>query len=181
MIEGDAAAAAQHCGRSVSIFDMLGDRYRAARVHCELGRAYSITRPDRAMEHLTRAANTFRELGACLDLEQVEEALSTLDRTTSEEQQQEPPALTQLLTLRLADAVASRELLLRELAAIMRQETKANRIVIAEAGEDNHPRVVVSHGCTPQEAARIAADLDSLDTEQARERYARKNDASLIS
>src|SRR5882762_10369128 len=81
MVEGDPGAAAQHFGRSVSIFDMLGDRYRAARVHYELGRACAATRSDRATEHLTRAANTFRELGARIDLAQVEEALGRLDRT----------------------------------------------------------------------------------------------------
>lgn len=180
MVEGDASAAAQHFGRSVSIFDMLGDRYRSARVHYELGRAYAATRSDRASEHLTRAANSFRELGARLDLALVEEALGTLDRSTPEEQQQEPPALTQLLTLRLAEAVASRELLLREFAAIMRQETRATRIVITESGEDHRPRVVVAHGCTPQEATRVAEDLHPLKTEEERARYAKKNDVSLI-
>jgi hydrogenase-4 transcriptional activator len=82
--------------------------------------------------------------------------------------------------LRLAEAVASRELLLRELAAIMRQETKANQIVIVEAGEDRHPRVVVAHGCTAKEATRIAEDLDALKDDEARERFAKKHDASLI-
>jgi tetratricopeptide (TPR) repeat protein len=33
MSGGDATMAAQHFGRSVSIFDMLGDRYRSARAH----------------------------------------------------------------------------------------------------------------------------------------------------
>src|SRR5215218_6278195 len=42
MAGGDAESAAQHFGSSVSIFDMLGDRYRAARAHLELGRAYAI-------------------------------------------------------------------------------------------------------------------------------------------
>jgi len=44
-------------GRSVSIFDLLGDRYRSARAHFELGRAYAIAQPERAAEHLTRAVN----------------------------------------------------------------------------------------------------------------------------
>ena len=48
MTQSDAAAAAQHFGSSVSIFDMLGDRYRAARAYYELGRAYAITQPNRA-------------------------------------------------------------------------------------------------------------------------------------
>ena len=126
MARSDEASAAQHFGSSVSIFDMLIDRYRSARAHFELGKAYASTVPSRAGEHLSRALNTFRELGARLDLEQAENALANLDRSRPE-RDQEQSALTQLLTLRLAEAVASRELLLRELAAVMRQETGAER------------------------------------------------------
>jgi transcriptional regulator with GAF, ATPase, and Fis domain len=87
--------------------------------------------------------------------------------------------LPQLLTLRLAEAVASRELLLRELAAIMRQETSAQRVLITEQGEHHHPRVVIAHGCTPADGAKIAEELDQLDTEEDRERYAKKHDAAI--
>ena len=120
----------RHAGRSLS----------RARAHYELGRAYAVVQPTRAIEHLTRAANTFRELGAPIDLGHAEEALAARDQSTPAEQRAELPALTQLLTLRLAEAVASRELLLRELAAIMRQETNARQILITERGEDNRPR-----------------------------------------
>jgi transcriptional regulator with GAF, ATPase, and Fis domain/Tfp pilus assembly protein PilF len=179
MARGDAAAAAQHFGSSVSIFDMLGDRYRAARAHLELGRAYATILPDRAGEHLSRALNTFRELGAKLDLSRAEEELRDLARTTPE-RIQEQSALTQLLTLRLAEAVASRELLLRELAAVMRQETGANRVVITELGERNEPKVVIAMGCTPAESVKIAVELDELEDDTARERYCRKHDAQVI-
>src|SRR5690349_22049645 len=145
MARNDAASAAQHFGSSVSIFDLLGDRYRAARAHLELGRAYATIMPDRAGEHLSRALNTFRDLGARLDLSRAEEELRELARATPA-RIQEQSALTQLLTLRLAEAVASRELLLRELAAVMRQETGAQRVIITERGERNEPRVVVALG-----------------------------------
>src|SRR6476661_8400746 len=164
MARGDAEPAAQHFGSSVSIFDMLGDRYRAARAHLELGRAYAWIMPDRAGEHLSRALNTFRELGAKLDLSRAEEELRDLARATPE-RTQEQSALTQLLTLRLAEAVASRELLLRELAAVMRQETGAQRVIITEEGERRQPRVVVAMGCTPADAVKIAVELDAIDDE----------------
>ena len=126
LAQGDPAAAAQHFGRSVSIFDMLGDRYRGARAHYELGRAYAAAQPPRAVEHLTRAVKTFRELGAPIDLNAAEQALANLDRSTPPEERTELPARTQLLTLRLAEAVASRELLLRELArSCARKPTRA--------------------------------------------------------
>jgi hydrogenase-4 transcriptional activator len=179
MARGDAESAAQHFGSSVSIFDMLGDRYRAARAHLELGRAYAIIRPERAGEHLSRALNTFRELGARIDLTRAEEELRELARATPE-RIQEQSALTQLLTLRLAEAVASRELLLRELAAVMRQETGAQRVIITERGERNEPKVVVALGCAPVESEKIAAELDSIDDDSARDRYCKKHDAEVI-
>jgi transcriptional regulator with GAF, ATPase, and Fis domain len=85
-----------------------------------------------------------------------------------------------LLTLRLAEAVASRELLLRELAAVMRQETGAERVVITEQGERNEQRVVVALGTTPSENIRIAAELGMLKDDAARDRYCRKQDAEVI-
>jgi DNA-binding NtrC family response regulator/tetratricopeptide (TPR) repeat protein len=179
MARHDAAAAAQHFGSSVSIFDMLGDRYRAARAHLELGCAYAVILPNRAGEHLSRALNTFRELGAKLDFSRAEEELRDLARTTPE-RIQEQSALTQLLTLRLAEAVASRELLLRELAAVMRQETGAQRVVIMERGERNEPKVVISMGCTPAESLKIAMEIDNVDDDTTRERYRKKHDAEVI-
>ncbi len=179
MARGDAAAAAQHFGSSVSIFDMLGDRYRAARAHLELGRAYSLIRPERAGEHLSRALNTFRDLGARLDLSRAEEELRDLARTTPE-RNEGTSALTQLLTLRLAEAVASRELLLRELAAVMRQETGALRVIITEHGERGEPRVVVAMGCTAAESQKIALDLEPIEEAVSRDRYSRKHDAEVI-
>jgi transcriptional regulator with PAS, ATPase and Fis domain/uncharacterized protein HemY len=179
MIQSDFSAAAQHFGSSVSIFDMLGDRYRSGRAHAELGRAYAASQPNRAMEHLSRAVNAFRQLGAKLDQTRTEAALANLDRTAPE-RSDEQTALPQLLTLRLAEAVTSRELLLRELAAIMRQETNAKTVVITEQGEHNRRRVVISHGCTPAEGAKIADQLDQLVNEDAQMAYAKSNDAAIL-
>jgi hydrogenase-4 transcriptional activator len=179
MAEGDATLAAQHFARSASIFEMLGDRYRATRAHFELGRAYAGQQPERAAEHLGRAVHTFRELGASLDLERAEEALAALDRSAPEPKS-EQSALAQLLTLRLAEAVASRELLLRELAAVLDQETDARRVLIVEPAENNHYRIVVAHGCTGDEAARLAEGLNQTKTDAEREQFSLTNDAALI-
>ena len=112
-------------------------------------------------------------------MEQAENALANLDRSRPE-RDQEQSALTQLLTLRLAEAVASRELLLRELAAVMRQETGAERVLITERGEHNEPRVLVSMGTTPAETVKIAADIGFLKTDDEVEHYCRKHDAKVI-
>ncbi len=179
MAQSDAPLAAQHFGRSVSIFELLGDRYRTARAHYELGRAYIVAQPERAAEHLSRATNTFRQLGARIDLERAEQAIAGLDRTAPQ-QQHERSALTQLLTLRLAEAVASRELLLRELAAVIRQETNAQRVAIFEPGEEDRTRVLVAHGCKNEEIATVAAEIGSLTSETERQQLARKRNASII-
>jgi hydrogenase-4 transcriptional activator len=179
MAHQDATLAAQHFARSISIFEMLGDRYRGTRAHFELGRAHAGQHPERAVEHLARAVHTFRELGAKLDLARAEEALSSLDQNTPE-RRGEQSALGQLLTLRLAEAVASRELLLRELAAVLDQETSASRVLIFEPGENNHYRVVVAHGCSADEAALLADELSEAKTDAERERIAGAREASLI-
>jgi hydrogenase-4 transcriptional activator len=179
MGQSDFSSAAQHFGSSVSIFDMIGDRYRAARAHSELGRAYAPSQPSRAIEHLSRAVNAFRDLGAKLDQTRAEATLANLDRSAPE-RNEEQSALNQLLTLRLAEAVTSRELLLRELAAIIRQETIAKQVVITERSEHNRNRVVIAHGCTPAESAQLAEDLDQLSDDGAQSDYAKKNDAAIL-
>jgi len=86
--------------------------------------ASQVQQARRATEHLGLAVHTFRELGARLDLERAEQFLEEFEGCDAAAQA-EPPAPAQLLTLRLAEAVASRELLLRELAAVIHQETRA--------------------------------------------------------
>ena len=176
--QGDAALATQHFGRSVSIFDLLGDRYRSARAHYELGRAYARLQPDRASEHLARAVNIFRELGARLDLAQAEAAIAALEQTTPD-RSRENETVAQLLTLRLAEAVASRELLLHELAAVVRQETSCRKVMILEPEANGH-RVVVSHGFAPDESAKLAAEITRLKSTSSFETVAKKHDVALI-
>ncbi|MFN2453442.1 MAG: sigma 54-interacting transcriptional regulator [Pyrinomonadaceae bacterium] len=180
LAQGKPVIAATHFGRCASIFEMCVDRYRNALAHYGLGRAYTLAHPERAAEHFSRAAHTFRELGAQLALADAENALAALDRNAPE-QLEEPSALTQLLTLRLAEAVASRELLLRELAAVVHQETNARQVLVAEPNqEDDKLNVVVAHGCTPEEMAHYAGELPFANSDEEREQYAIKHDADLI-
>ena len=177
--QGDATRAAHHFGRSISIFEMLGDRYRGALAHYWLGRAYAGAQPERAAERLQIALHSFQKLGARLDLARTEEALTALDYA-SPQRQNEVAGLLQLLTLRLTEAVASRELLLRELAAVIREETNAHRLLIAEPGEHCSSRVVVTYGWTEAESARLAEVLSLVKSEAERERLAATRNISLI-
>jgi hydrogenase-4 transcriptional activator len=177
---GEATFAAHRFGRWLSVVEMNGDRYRAARAHLWLGRACAAARqPERAAEHLGLAARAFRELGARRDLS-LAEGLIAEAAEAAPAPEPEPPAQAQLLTLRLAEAVASRELLLRELAAVLHQETRAARVVVSEAGEDGGAKVVVAHGCASQEAEALAAAWAGADGEEARARVEAETDSRAV-
>jgi len=180
-IERDnAVLAAHHFGRSVSIYEILGDRYRSARAYYELGCAYAVAQPERAAEPLATAAHIFEELGARLDLKLVEDALSALGRQAPQKVLAEPLARSQRFILRMVEAVASRELLLREFAALIRHETMARRVLILEPAEGDQQRVVVAQGLTEREGLRVAeAWARARDTKQ-RERVASEQDAAVI-
>jgi hydrogenase-4 transcriptional activator len=184
MAQHATARAAHHFGRSASIFEMLGDRYRGALAHYWLGRAYALAQPERAEEHLSLAVQQFQELGASLDLTSAKEALAALDRTTAAtaapERRDEASALTQLLTLRLTEAVASRELLLRELAAVIHQETNARQVIIAEPCQDITEKVIVAHGYTKAESERLLNELCKAKSESEREQIASRNGVTMM-
>jgi transcriptional regulator with PAS, ATPase and Fis domain/tetratricopeptide (TPR) repeat protein len=182
LTQHDTARAAHHFGRSASIFEMLGDRYRSALAHYWLGRAYAAAQPERAEEHFSLAVQQFQELGARLDLNRAKEALVALDRTatTAPDRRDEVSALTQLLTLRLTEAVASRELLLRELAAVIHQETNARQVIIGEPCDDQSEKVIVAHGYTKAESERLLNELCKTKSDAEREQLAIKHGVALI-
>jgi DNA-binding NtrC family response regulator/tetratricopeptide (TPR) repeat protein len=174
---GQSALAAHRFGQWLSISEMLGDRHRAARAHLWAGRASAAAAQHaRAAEHFGLAAHAFRELGAARDLAFAERLIAELEAATPAARV-EPPAQAQLLTLRLAEAVASRELVLRELAAVLHQETRARRVVVAEQGEAGRQKIVIAHGCTAAEAASLAAAFAAADSDKARARVEAETDS----
>ncbi len=180
MAKSDAAAATQHFGSCLSMFELLGDRYRTGRAHFDLGRSYMLSQSELAGEHLTRAVNIFRELGARGALAVAQAACEEWDRTPRQ-QERKREAAVQLITLRLAEAVASRALLLRELAAVIRQETAAKQIMVLEPDEEQKQRIVVAHGFDDDDGAatRIADEFAATDA-AARQGFARRRNVKLI-
>jgi hydrogenase-4 transcriptional activator len=174
--------AAHHFGRSVSIFEMLGDRYRAARAHFDLGRALASFQPERAAEPLTSAVRIFRELGARLDLARAEESLAALGYELP------PPAASaaadaqhrQLSVMRLVEAVNSRELLLRELASLLRQEAGASRVLVLEQTEGARYKAAFGQGFAHEEAARLLASLNAAASEDEAEGVASRQGGALV-
>jgi transcriptional regulator with GAF, ATPase, and Fis domain/Tfp pilus assembly protein PilF len=179
LARSDTLSATQHFGRCVSIFELLGDRYRTGLAHFNLGRAYMMAQSELAAEHLSRAVNIFRELGARLYLEKAEAARAEYDQAPKQQQRQREAAI-QLITLRLAEAVASRQLLLRELAAVIRQETSAKRVMIVEPDEEHKLKIVVAHGYEDAEATSVANELAALTDQSTLGRFAGKHDLKII-
>ncbi|HWQ31815.1 MAG TPA: sigma 54-interacting transcriptional regulator [Blastocatellia bacterium] len=181
LAQNDTTRAAQHFGRCISIFEMLGDAYRSTLAHYLLGRAYAATQPERAAEHLTLAVESFQKLGAGPALARAEAALAQLDRSVPA-RQEEVAALIQMLTLRLSEAVASRELLLRELAAVLREETGARRVLILEPhrSEAGQNRIATIIGWTESEGSRLMEQFGRTGSEAERELFAAQNDLSII-
>jgi len=179
LAQSDTTLAIHHFGRSVSIFSILGDRYRTALALYGLGSAYETVQPERSTEHYSRALHTFRELGAQLDIARTEDALSTIE-VNAPEQRHETSAFAQLLTLRLAEAVASRELLLRELVAVLDQETNARRVLITELDEEGTIKVVAAHGGENTTNAELANALCLAKNDGEREKLGLRHDATVI-
>jgi len=123
--------------------------------------------------------NIFRELGAKLDLSRAEAASAALDKTGPQQQRQRETVL-QLLTLRLAEAVACRELLLRELAAVIRQETNCRKVLIIEPDEGGRQRVVIAHGCASNESTALADEFATLKKDSQHQAFARKRNLAVI-
>ncbi len=178
----DTARAAHHFGRCVSIFEMLGDVYRSSLAHYLLGETYAASQPERAAEHLTQAVESFQQLGAAQALARAEAALSRLDRSVPA-RQDEVAALIQMLTLRLSEAVASRELLLRELASAIREETPARRVLIAEPHrrEAGPQRLVTVHGWSEADGLELVELLRRAGSSAEREDLAAQHNLSILS
>ncbi|MFN7931250.1 MAG: sigma 54-interacting transcriptional regulator [Blastocatellia bacterium] len=175
----DAVRAVNYFGRCISMFELLGDVYRSARAHYWQGCAYAQTQPERAAEHLQQALATFEKLGALLALTEARSALAKLQHAPTLKQE-EIAALIQALTLRLSEATASRELLLRELAAVMREETAMQQLLMFEPGPNAQPKITLLHGWTDEEGRALLAALQQAADDDEQERIARKRNLTRL-
>ncbi len=161
--QGKFEIAKQHFRRGVSIFEMLGDRYRLALAHFWLGRTFAETNAARAREFVAQAIEDFAAMGAKIDLERAETSLENLADAKSVINDS-PQTLIYSLTSRLTESIVSRELLLRELASVLRQETSADRVLILSPEANAEMRVVAKHNFPDAEIERVrqAEDLESF-------------------
>lgn len=171
---GEEELEINYLNQSYSVAEMAGNAYQKALADAALGKALSKRQPDKAFKHLTSAAEAFTKLGNQALLDPVKQTLENLDLKT-ETNNKEESVSAQLLMMRLAESTASRELLMRELIAIIQQEGKARKTLFAELDEQKkfHPTVI--DGFSSGESVELVAkfnealnrkDLDNFAVEK---------------
>ena len=156
--DDDDELAVYHFSRSLTIFEAAEDIYHTALSHSLIGKTLLEKQPDRAKKHLTSAVEIFQRLNVKSLFAETEAELEQL-KSIEMPKKRFNSANSQLLMLRLAEATASRELLFRELVAVLQQESKANKIVIVEVNGQKEFYPFITHGYAPNESKELAEKI----------------------
>ncbi len=167
-----------HFNRSLSIFEMAGDLYHSALINYEIGKNFIQKQPDKFVKNLESAAEIFRKLGASKKLKLTEEILSKLNKKEVSIKR-EVAITSQLLMLRLVEAVSSRELLLRELVTILRQNSKVKKILLAELREGRKFQPSMIDGFLPTESAELIVKLHEAQARNDLETFSREKNVHI--
>ncbi len=157
---GDRDLSVHHFNRCLTIFEAAEDVYHTGLANLLLGQFLPEARNSRAIKHLTTAAEIFGKLGV-QELAQKANSVITKRRRIAETVHTEignagsQSVVSQLLMVRLAEATASRELLFREVVAVLQQESQAKKILIAERNEKKQLVPFITHGYTADDSTSL--------------------------
>jgi DNA-binding NtrC family response regulator/tetratricopeptide (TPR) repeat protein len=180
---GDTELAVHHFSRGLTVFEAAEDIYHAAMMHLLLGQNLDAGHAERAIKHLTTAADIFRKLGAVTSLDTANRGLKRWETSapaTESQKRRSNSVVSQLLTVRLAEATASRELIFRELVAVLQQESNAKRIIIAQFNDHNRLYPFITHGYSPQESNEIVMKLQDAQGRNEEKSFARAKNIAVI-
>lgn len=173
----DEDLAFHYLNRSLTIFETADDFYHTALIHFILGKAIGDDDPKTATKHLILASESFRKLNIQTLFKEAE---SLIERYKNKETVKKAnSAGSQLLMVRVAEATASRELLFRELIAVLQQESKAKRLVIAEYNDQKRLFPFITHGYTQQETIELARNLNEAHRSNTLEQFAKTKSFAL--
>ena len=166
LVDGDKQLAVHHFNRSLTIFEAAEDLYHSALAHFLIGGNLTASQSARAIKHLTTAGEIFKKLRIPAYVDAVAEKIRELRdpklaKKQGGENLRQNSVVSQLLMVRIADATASRELLFRELVAVLQQESQAKKIIIAEPHENKKLRPFITHGYSPEESVDLVAKFDT--------------------
>jgi hydrogenase-4 transcriptional activator len=181
----DKELAVHHFSRSLTIFEAADDLYHMAMAHYLIGTNLPETQSTRAVKDLLAAADIFGKLGVKFYSDAATKAAEEIKSKKIEEdkkpERRRPTSVvSQLLTVRLAEATASRELLFRELVAVLNQESKANKIIIAETDDRKIMRPFITHGFTPGESADLIGKFQEAQYKNDLKAFARTKNLAIL-
>ena len=185
LAEGDKQLAVHHFNRSLTIFEAAEDLYHTALANYLIGANLEAHRSSRAIRHLTAAGGIFKKLGIKSYSEAVDEKIRDIAAarpSANREVESSRPnsVVSQLLMVRLAEATATRELLFRELVAVLQQESQARRIIVAEPAESKQLRPFITHGYSPEESNEIIARLETAREKDTEKTFLRNKDLEVF-
>jgi tetratricopeptide (TPR) repeat protein len=175
----DEELALHHFNRSLTIFEVAEDAFHTALSHYLIGETISEDQPDRAAKHLVSAGEIFRRLGVAPLLKKTEKALESVKNVGTGKKRLNS-ASSQLLMLRLAEATASRELLMRELVAVLQQESRAKKIIVAEIDERKRFFPFITHGYVPNESTELVNQLQDAQRKDDLDNFAKTKNVQIF-
>jgi len=178
--DADEETAVYHLNRALTIFETADDIYHIALVRYLLGTTLAENEPEKATKHLITASEIFRKLGVTNLYEAAEERIRKLKIGNEANRKTNVSAGSQLSMLRLAEATASRELLFRELVAVLQQESKARKIIVAEINDQRRYVPFITHGYTPTESLDLVSQIDEAQIKNNLEDFAKAKNLSVF-
>ncbi len=155
---GKTSEAYHDLSQSVSVFDLLGERYEAGLSQLALGSlAGKAGARSRARRHLTEAATIFESLGAAPDLADARDAALNIPGTATGDYVGPQVDGDDAVVRRLVDAASVPDLLGREAATAMLEACDADSAVLFVEQPGNDARVVAFAGCDAHTAKALAA------------------------
>ena len=180
---GDGELAVHHFSRSLTIFEAAEDLYHTALAHFLIGSNLSGVRTARAIKHLTKAGDIFRKLeidGLVLAVNKKLDDLRNAVEIPSADKSRPNSVVSQLLMVRLAEATASRELLFRELVAVLQQESQAKKLIIAQPNEKRELFPFITHGYSPEESNELVRRYSAALHEKDEKNFIRKKNLAVF-
>ncbi len=176
--------AVHHFNRGLTIFEAAEDVYHTALLNLLIGENLPVEKRSRAIKHLTAAGDIFRKLGVQAMFERADIRIAEFKDVGRTEEPNVPrinSAASQLLMVRLAEATASRELLFRELVAVLQQESQAKKIIIAEENGDKKLIPFITHGYSPTESSELVAKFEEASSKGGEKVFARNRNLATFS
>ena len=181
--EDNPELAVHHFNRSLTIFEAAEDLYNTGLANLLIGENMGAGNGGRARRHLSKASDIFHKLGVRSLAVRADEKLEQFKSVTSGEMRRvghTSSAASQLLMVRLAEATASRELLFRELVAVLQQESQAKKIIIAEPNDEKRLRPFITHGYSPEESNELVSKLEDAMLKGAEKVFARNRNIAMF-